>query len=354
MTKPNGRAVERTGADDARDGGQPASGLLLKTSIPSWETTSILTGEPRELLAHLNQHTRTGLEKIDAIGRGRFSFSRVEVDLGRVRLAEARSTSVNMQGRASSLVTVIVSEQGQSLFKCKAGEVVSSKGDAAIIAAQCDMTFQSSPDDIRYIIQFPQKHVHELLQDREHGPVKELGKPLRLEFSSPVATNFHRAINFTWRQQIVPTSQLRAAYDEILLHGLARLLAPVLLDGTSNQAPDPGPAHVNRACEMIRSRAVDPIRVAEIASELGVTARCLQLGFRRYLGTTPHQFLRDCRLDLAHRMLSSASAGQTTTSIAYDCGFGHLGEFSQSYWRRYGESPSETLRRSRNSQPPGS
>ena len=51
---------------------------------------------------------------------------------------------------------------------------------------------------------------------------------------------------------------------------------------------------------------------------------------------------------------SSASAGQTTTSIAYDCGFGHLGEFSQSYWRRYGESPSETLRRSRNSQPPGS
>jgi AraC-like DNA-binding protein len=217
------------------------------------------------------------------------------------------------------------------------------------------MTFQSSPDDVRYIIQFPQRHILELLQDREDGPVKELGPPLRLEFSSPVASNFHRAVNFIWRQQIVPTIQLRAAYDEILLHGLARLLAPVLLDGRSNQLPDPGPAHVSRACEMIRARAMDPIRVAEIASELGVTARCLQLGFRRHLGTTPNQFLRDCRLDLAHRMLSSATSGQTTTSIAYDCGFGHLGEFAQIYRSRYGESPSETLRRSRNgSQPLGS
>jgi transcriptional regulator GlxA family with amidase domain len=40
-------------------------------------------------------------------------------------------------------------------------------------------------------------------------------------------------------------------------------------------------------------------------------------------------------------------AGQTTTSIAYECGFGHLGNFAQVYRSRFGESPSETLRRSR-------
>jgi AraC-like DNA-binding protein len=244
-------------------------------------------------------------------------------------------------------MTVIVSEHGQSLLKRKAGgEVVSSKGDAAIIAAQCDMIFQSSPDDVRYILQLPQRHIVELLQETEHGRVRELGPPLRLEFSTPVATSFHRAVNFIWRQQVVPTRQLRAAYDEILLHGLARLLAPVLTDGRLDQ-PDPGPAHIHRACELIRAKAMEPVRVAEIARELGVTTRCLQSGFRKHLATTPHQFLRDCRLDLAHHMLGAALAGQSTTSIAYDCGFGHLGAFAQAYRIRFGESPSQTLRRCR-------
>jgi AraC-like DNA-binding protein len=317
----------------------------------SWETTAILTREPQELLDHLNRHTRTALEKIDPIGRGgTFSFSRVEVDLGRVRLAQAHSTSVHMQGQASSLMTLIVSEQGQSVLKRKAGgEVVSSKGDAAIIAAKCDMIFQSSPGDVRYIVQLPHEHIVELLQESEHRRVKELGPLLRLEFSTPVATSFHRAVNFIWRQQVVPTRQLRAAYDEILLHGLARLLAPLLLD-RPDRPPDPGPAHIHRACELIRAKAMEPIRVAEIARELGITPRCLQSGFRKHLGTTPHQFLRDCRLDLAHHMLTASLAGQTTTSIAYDCGFGHLGEFAHAYRSRFGESPSQTLRRSRNGQ----
>jgi AraC-like DNA-binding protein len=347
LNEPNGRpAAEGSGADN-RSG---------TTGSACWETTAILTREPEELLDHLNRHTRTALEKIDPIDNGgKFSFSRIEVDLGRVRLAEARSTSVHMSGQASSLMTVIVSEQGQSVFKHKAGgEMVSSKGDAAIITAKCDMIFQSSPDDVRYVLQLPHKHIVELLQETQDGRVKELGPPLRLELSTPVATSFHRAVNFIWRQQVVPTSQLRAAYDEILLHGLARLLAPVLLDGRPDRPPDPGPGHIHRACELIRAKSMEPIRVAEIAHELGVTARCLQSGFRKHLGTTPHQFLRDCRLDLAHRMLSASLPGQTTTSIAYECGFGHLGEFAQAYRIRFGESPSQTLRRSRCGQLVGS
>ncbi|HEX3216630.1 MAG TPA: helix-turn-helix transcriptional regulator, partial [Aestuariivirgaceae bacterium] len=88
-------------------------------------------------------------------------------------------------------------------------------------------------------------------------------------------------------------------------------------------------------------------RVADIARELGITPRYLQSGFRTYLGLTPHQFLRDCRLDQAHRMLSAALPSLTATTVAYDCGFPHLGEFAQSYRRRFGERPSETLRRAK-------
>jgi transcriptional regulator GlxA family with amidase domain len=50
---------------------------------------------------------------------------------------------------------------------------------------------------------------------------------------------------------------------------------------------------------------------------------------------------------MAHRLLAAPLPGQTITSVAYDCGFGHLGEFAQNYRSRFGESPSETLRRGR-------
>jgi transcriptional regulator GlxA family with amidase domain len=124
------------------------------------------------------------------------------------------------------------------------------------------------------------------------------------------------------------------------------LFTPVVSDNALARVPDPGPAHLKRACELIRANVAEPVRIAEIATQLGISPRHLQAGFRQHLGTTPHRFLRDCRLDEANRLLSTAEPGATTTAIAYDCGFGHLGELAQSYRQRFGESPSETLRRS--------
>jgi transcriptional regulator GlxA family with amidase domain len=89
------------------------------------------------------------------------------------------------------------------------------------------------------------------------------------------------------------------------------------------------------------------VRIADIAAILGISTRHLQAGFRNHLWTTPQRFLRDCRLDLANRRLAAAQPGETTTAIAYECGFGHLGDFAQSYRSRFGESPSETLRQGR-------
>ncbi len=42
-----------------------------------------------------------------------------------------------------------------------------------------------------------------------------------------------------------------------------------------------------------------------------------------------------------------AAPGTTVTMVALDCGLAHLGRFSQEYSRKFGEAPSETLRRAR-------
>jgi AraC-like DNA-binding protein len=55
--------------------------------------------------------------------------------------------------------------------------------------------------------------------------------------------------------------------------------------------------------------------------------------------------LRTARLKQARLQLDAPRPGATVTEVALDCGFTHLGRFSSEYRRRFGELPSQTLRR---------
>ncbi|MGC2655752.1 MAG: helix-turn-helix domain-containing protein, partial [Mycobacterium sp.] len=59
----------------------------------------------------------------------------------------------------------------------------------------------------------------------------------------------------------------------------------------------------------------------------------------------PVTHLRNVRLDSARRMLTQPSDGTSVTNVALAAGFSHLGRFSREYSRRFGELPSESLRR---------
>ena len=159
----------------------------------------------------------------------------------------------------------------------------------------------------------------------------------------------YRTFHFVWNQltgpSMSPPPVLEAAYEELLLNAMSMLLAPALTDGSDRF--DLGSALIQRACEIIKAQAAEPIRIADIAIALGVSTRHLQAGFRRYLNTTPQRFLSDCRLERARSMLQLSLPHETVTQIAFECGFGHLGEFSMRYRSRFGESPSETFRRAR-------
>lgn len=79
----------------------------------------------------------------------------------------------------------------------------------------------------------------------------------------------------------------------------------------------------------------------EIARRQGVTPRYLRMIFERE-GEIFSQFVRDRRLELAHRMLSSGpSADRSISAIAYDAGFGDLSHFNHAFRARYGATPSD-------------
>jgi transcriptional regulator GlxA family with amidase domain len=55
--------------------------------------------------------------------------------------------------------------------------------------------------------------------------------------------------------------------------------------------------------------------------------------------------LNAMRLDAARNALISARPMDTVTTVALGSGFAHLGRFARAYTERFGERPSDTLKR---------
>ena len=88
-----------------------------------------------------------------------------------------------------------------------------------------------------------------------------------------------------------------------------------------------------------------PLSVDVLAMLAGVSPRAVQLAFRRYRHCTPLEFIRRARLNGIRQELLARGEGATVTEIAMRFGFFHMGHFSESYRREFGEGPAETVRR---------
>lgn len=102
-----------------------------------------------------------------------------------------------------------------------------------------------------------------------------------------------------------------------------------------------------RAAHWVHEHAADPIVLRDIAAAVGLSERGLQSAFRRRFDETPMERLRAERLDGARTDLRFAEPGTHVRDVARRWQFGHFGRFAANYAERFGEAPSETLRRAR-------
>ncbi|MCF6424129.1 MULTISPECIES: AraC family transcriptional regulator [Amycolatopsis] len=106
------------------------------------------------------------------------------------------------------------------------------------------------------------------------------------------------------------------------------------------------PARIARVVDLVHADPGQPLTLSQLAAVAGVSVRSLQAGFRRHLGTSPSQYLRFVRLDRARADLQRAGDAPTTvTDVALRWGFTHVPRFAALYRDRFGELPSQTLRR---------
>ncbi len=125
-----------------------------------------------------------------------------------------------------------------------------------------------------------------------------------------------------------------------LLRGWAECSGLNLETGARSAAP----RYVREAERLMEERAHEAPSVADIAAQLGISARSLSEGFRRFRGVTPHDYLTARRLDGLRKALEEAAPGQTVSSIAGTRGYVNLSAMTAFYRQRFGETPSQTLR----------
>lgn len=148
-----------------------------------------------------------------------------------------------------------------------------------------------------------------------------------------------------------------ASGNPIVQVSIGRLLGTALLQTFPNTATSGSsgltraggripPAALRRAVEYIQAHAAEAITMDDIAAVARVTPRSLQHGFRRIWNTTPTAYLRQVRLERAHRDLQAAdpSRGDTVAAVAARWGFGNVGRFAARYREAYGRTPHEVLR----------
>jgi AraC-like DNA-binding protein len=142
--------------------------------------------------------------------------------------------------------------------------------------------------------------------------------------------------------------EVAAAIKESFLAAVDQAFAEVVPAKWATRANAARQFKVFRDLQAVLSGAVaHPIYSGEVAKQIGVSVRTMHDAVQRYRGMSLHRYLRLRRLWLVRRRLIAGTHSVKATALAF--GFWHLSEFSRSYRAQFGEAPSETLAKSRQS-----
>lgn len=152
-----------------------------------------------------------------------------------------------------------------------------------------------------------------------------------------------------WPRAEAPLEQRRelVMQGEMSLHQVSASSNPNLSNATFGCSRPRGATtwQVRRVEQYLETHWDQPITIEILARATAASARSIFYHFRICRGQSPMSFLKQLRLQRAKEMLERTDLNRSVTDTAIACGFGNLGHFAGDYFRRYGEHPSDTLKR---------
>ena len=252
-------------------------------------------------------------------------------------------------GQLTDFFLVMMPLRGASQVRSGDDELTSCGSLGTVASPTQSLSMRWSGDNDQLMIRIARPFMERMLSAQRGRPVE---RPIEFK------------LGFEWRANPAWQCALRFAVDcaesgiqpgqhKLLLSRAEEVVAMALLAAQPhNHGDDPLPRrqavlprHVHRVQEFLRAHAHEPVTATQLAEIAGCSLRGLYAGFQEFSGQSPMQFLRDLRLDHVRADLLAGNASASVSSVALRWGFSHLGRFSADYKARYGEHPSETLRR---------
>lgn len=147
-------------------------------------------------------------------------------------------------------------------------------------------------------------------------------------------------------------SRTKRAFEQFIMTALLLSQPHNYSDALRRVERPIAPRDVKRAIDFIEVNVESTITLADIVVASGVPGRTLFKHFQDFKGVSPMQYLRNARYAKIRGDLVRADGEAGVTEVALRWGITHMGRFSIEYRRRFGESPSQTLGRRRNSDTP--
>jgi AraC-like DNA-binding protein len=242
--------------------------------------------------------------------------------------------------------------RGGAQVQCGAQQVDADTRTASLLSPTEPVRMRWADDSPHLIVKVMLSTVLGQLESLAQAPVRralvfDLGVPMADPALAPLLNFIHYLL-----ATLDTGDALRGG--ALAEHAEAYLVSNLLMSASHNHSTELLgsarrallPRSVRRAQEFLNSCPEQPLCLADLCRQVGVSARTLQLAFRQHVGQSPMEYLRDVRLDRVRDELRSASPerGVQVASVAARYGFVHLGHFAAQYRVRFGEVPSETLR----------
>ena len=275
---------------------------------------------------------------------------------------QLENTSVNTLGYCASVnitsdpfekfLLIMLPMTGVMDATVEEGVVNANKGTAALINTSDPLSMEWGENCKQLIIRIDKELIHRTCETLLGHPIKK-----DVKFSSTL----NMSSGFEMYQSIIhllasnPFVSESAKNFPIITKQLEQLLVSSLLLNQQNQysqelhQPEKiiTPQYIRRAEEYMRENAAEAITLQDVADNAGISLKTLHNGFQKYRKNSPKNFLKNLRLDLVHKDLTAAklsNSNTTVTEVALRWGFMHLSHFSESYYAKFGEYPSKTLK----------
>lgn len=309
-------------------------------------TTSL--DEARDIVARVFCPHR--LTTTSADGRIDTTHNMVQLESISLNYLDYGATVNITPGELTSFFLVQIPLSGSARVQCGAETVVASPTLATIPSPTLPLDMTWSNDSPHLLVHMNREVLESKLSELMNCSLRT---PLQFTLGVDLSDGHLQA----WRgiidllvadaedPKLHPT--VRAHMEELVMIGLLTGQHHNYTHCIDSSAEPAAPRSVRRAMDACESDTQGISSVSDLAQIAGVSIRSLQEGFKNSVGMTPMEYLREVRLRRARKDLMAAGPGTKVADIANKWGFTHLGRFSQVYSHRFGECPSESLRRIR-------